>query len=164
MMIDAAVRAALSAARAEAGGPAVREPKASLDERHFRRCDKLSGSIWKEFSFQFMTAARSANPKIRKVLEMIPKVGKDNDWELFFHDMDDWTDDEALKGGQEVNAAVAALVTGDAMTVVRSVTNGNGWAPQPIRPPHAGEGTHDDHGGAPNPKGQGQPGVAEHGP
>lgn len=127
MMIDAAVRAALSAARAEAGGPAAREPRASLDERHFRRCDKLSGSNWKEFSFQFRTAAGSANPKIRKVLEMIPKIGKDNDWDLFFNDMDDWTDDEALKGGQEVYATLAALVTGDAMTVVRSVTNGNGW-------------------------------------
>ena len=44
-----------------------------------------------------------------------------------FHDMDDWTDDEASKGGQEVYAALADLVTCDAMTVVRSVTKGNGW-------------------------------------
>ncbi len=53
---------------------------------------------------------------------MVPKIGKDNDW-----DLEDWADEEALKGGHEVHAALAALVTGDAVTVVRSVTNGNGW-------------------------------------
>jgi hypothetical protein len=60
MMIDAAVRAAVAAARADAAGTAVREPRASLDERHFRCCDKLSGANWKEFSFQFKTAMGSA--------------------------------------------------------------------------------------------------------
>ena len=127
VLIGAAVRAALVAARAEGGGAAVREPRASLDERHFRRCDKLSGTNWKEFSFQFRTAVGSANPKIRKILELVAKAGKDDDWDLFFHDQPDWTDDEATRGGQEVYAALSALVTGDAMTVVRSVTNGNGW-------------------------------------
>ena len=87
----------------------------------------MSGSNWKEFSFQFKMAAGSANPKFRKILEMVPTIGKDNDWDLFFHDLEDWTDDEATKGGQEVYAALAALVTGDAKTIVRSVTNGNGW-------------------------------------
>ena len=127
MMIDAAVRAALAAARADAGGPALREPRASLDERHFRRCDKLSGTNWKEFSFQFKTAVGSASPKIRDVLEQVARSGKDNDWDLFFDLLPEWTDEEARKCGQEVYAALAALVTGDAMTVVRSVTNGNGW-------------------------------------
>ena len=59
----------------------------------------------------------SANPKIRKILEMVSKIGKARDWDLSFHDLEDWTDEEALKGGQEVYAALAALVTGDAMTV-----------------------------------------------
>ena len=133
IMIDAAVRAALQAARAE-GAPAAPPPahaahegRTTLDERHFRRCDKLSGTNWKEFSFQFKTAVGSASPKIRDVLEQVAKSGKDNDWDLFFDLLPEWTDEEARKGGQEVYAALAALVTGDAMTVVRSVTNGNGW-------------------------------------
>ncbi len=127
MLIDAAVRAALAAARAYGGGAAVREPRASLDERHFRRCDKFERHKLDGVLFQFRTAVGSANPKIRKIMEEIAKVGKDNDWDLFFHDKQDWTDDEAPKSGHEVYAALSALVTGDAMTVVRSVTNGNGW-------------------------------------
>ena len=95
MMIDAAVRAALAAARADAGGPAFRETRASFDERHFRRCDKLSGTNWKEFSFQCKTTVGSANPKIRKILELVTEIGKDNDWDLFFHDLEDWTGEEA---------------------------------------------------------------------
>ncbi len=81
MMIDAAVRAAFAEARADAGGTAVREAKASLDERHSRRCDKLSGTNWREFSFQFKTAAGSAKPQIRKIRKLVPKIGRDNNWD-----------------------------------------------------------------------------------
>ena len=116
IMIDAAVRAALQAARAE-GAPAAPPPahaahegRTTLDERHFRRCDKLSGTNWKEFSFQFKTAVGSASPKIRDVLEQVAKSGKDNDWDLFFDLLPEWTDEEARKGGQEVCAALAAVV------------------------------------------------------
>ena len=31
------------------------------------------------------------------------------------------------KAGKEVYAALSALVTGDAMTAVKSIANGNGW-------------------------------------
>ncbi len=59
----------------------------------------MSGANWNEFSFQFNTAVGSANPEIRKIFELVPKIGKDNDWDLFFHDLEDWTDEEALNGG-----------------------------------------------------------------
>ena len=99
----------------------------SLDERYFRRCDKLTGANWKEFSFQFKTAVGAASPKMRLILEEVAGAGKDNDWDLFFHTKNDWTDEEATKGGQEIYAVLSSLVSGDAMTVVRGITNGNGW-------------------------------------
>ena len=44
VLIEASVKAALAGQKSAAAG--------RLDERHFRRMDKLDGKNWKEFSFQ----------------------------------------------------------------------------------------------------------------
>ena len=45
-------------------------------------------STWNTWNFQFKTAVGSANPMIRKILELVPKIGRDNDWDFFFHDLE----------------------------------------------------------------------------
>ena len=121
-IVEAAVRAAL-AAKGD-GGVGQGGGGGRLDERHFRRMDKFSGTNWKEFSFQFRTAAGSANGKAREALDDILKHGKSVDWEGIFVE---WKRDEVEKAGAEIYAALSSLTVGEAMTVVRGVPSGNGW-------------------------------------
>jgi hypothetical protein len=115
-LIEAAVKGAIAGGRKERG--------ASLDERHFRRVDKLDGRNWKEFAFQYKTAVGSANPKIRNFLEEIQKGGKDPG-------MDDIllneTLEETARMGAEVFSTLSLLATGEALVVLRGVPSGDGF-------------------------------------
>jgi hypothetical protein len=131
-LIGAAVRAAMAAgvggARDDTGGGARGGGGGHLDERHFRRVEKLTGPNWKEFAFQFKTAAGAANGKVRDVLDDIAKAGKDPDFDLIFNDsLDTWVGDDVKKLGAELYAVLSSMVSGDAMAVVRGVASGDGW-------------------------------------
>ena len=67
VLIEASVKAALAGQKSTAAG--------RLDERHFRRLDKLDGKKWKEFSFQFKTAVGSVNTTMRGYLDEIQTGG-----------------------------------------------------------------------------------------
>jgi hypothetical protein len=133
LLISAAVKAAIAGAGVGAqggtgGGGGGGERGGRLDERHFRRVDKLSGQNWKEFSFQFKTAMGAASSKVREILDDISKAGKDPDFDLIFNDaLDTWTGEDIGKYGAELYAVLSSVVSGDAMTVVRGVTTGSGW-------------------------------------
>ena len=130
-MIGAAVRAAVTAtagggARGGAGGGG--EKGGRLDERHFRRVEKLTGPNWKEFAFQFKTAVGAANGKVREILDDIVLAGKDPDMNKVFSDaLEDWQGEEISTYGAELYAVLSSIVSGDAMAVVRGVANGSGW-------------------------------------
>ena len=130
-MIGAAVRAAVTAtagggARGGAGGGG--EKGGRLDERHFRRVEKLTGPNWKEFSFQFKTAVGAASGKVREALDDIVMAGKDpNINQIFSDSLEDWQGEEITKYGAELYAVLSSIVSGDAMTVVRGVASGSGW-------------------------------------
>ena len=81
VLIEASVKAALAGQKSAAAG--------RLDERHFRRMDKLDGKNWKEFSFQFKTAVGSVNTTMRGYLDEIQKGGKDPDYDTIFADDSD---------------------------------------------------------------------------
>jgi hypothetical protein len=123
IIVETAVRAALSA-KAENDGKGV-EKSGRLDERYFRRMDKYNGGTgWKEFSFQFRTAAGAASDKIRVALDEIVKGGKDPGWNDIFLE---WTDPEMKKAAAELYAMLSSLLTGEAMTVMRGIPNGDGF-------------------------------------
>ncbi len=56
----------------------------------------------------------------------IGKAAKDPDWDLFFGGPE-WDAAETTRFARELYASLSALVAGEAMVVVRGVTNGNGW-------------------------------------
>ena len=114
-LIEAAVKGALAGKDKKGGG--------RLDERHFRRVDKLDGKNWKEFAFQFKTAAGSANPKVRDFLDEIQKGGKDPDYAGIF---DDEQQEDIDRMGAEVYSSLSLLVTGEALVVIRGVQGGRG--------------------------------------
>ena len=123
LLVETAVKAALSA-KAEAEGKGV-DKRGRLDERYFRRTDKYNGGTgWKEFSFQFRTAAGAASDQIRMVLDEIIKGGKDPDWDMIFAS---WSDAEMKKASAELYAMLSSLLTGEAMTVMRGIPNGDGF-------------------------------------
>ena len=78
--IQSLIQAAVHAVLAGRGS----SERARLDERYFRRIDKLDGQNWKEFAFQFKTAVGSVNRWARDQLEGIHKAGKDVDLDDFF--------------------------------------------------------------------------------
>ena len=121
LMIDSCIKAAF-ALKTEVGKS---ERSHRLDERHFRRVDKYSGGAgWKEFAFQIRTSAGAANSKVREAMDDIVKAGKEPDYDIV---LGDWDDDAADTAGSELYAVLSSLVTGEAMMVVRSVPDGNGW-------------------------------------
>ena len=130
-MIGAAVKAALAAALSAGGGGGDKDKEKDkgghLDERYFRRVDKFNGQNWKEFSFQFRTAVGSAVGKVRSALDEILKAGKDPDVTLLFVDIAGWQEGDTEKYGAQLYSVLTSLVTGDAMTIVRGVVNGDGW-------------------------------------
>jgi hypothetical protein len=131
-MIGAAVSAAIKASKAEGGarggGGGGGEKGGRLDERHFRRVEKLTGPNWKEFSFQFKTAVGAASGKVREALDDIVMAGKDpNINQIFSDSLEDWQGEEITKYGAELYAVLSSIVSGDAMTVVRGVASGSGW-------------------------------------
>ena len=118
-LIEAAVQAALRGQRG--AGPGGKD----LDERYFRRVEKFDGKgSWREFSFQFRTAVGMVNPKAREMLDEIQKAGKGVDFETVFVEEEESQMD---KVGAELYAQLTALTTGEAMTVVRGVLDGDGW-------------------------------------
>ena len=131
IMIGAAVKAALAAALSAGGGGSDKDKDKDkgghLDERYFRRVDKFNGQNWKEFSFQFRTAVGSAAGKVRTALDEILKAGKDPDVTLLFVDVAGWQEGDTEKYGAQLYSVLTSLVTGDAMTIVRGVVNGDGW-------------------------------------
>ena len=83
VLIEASVKPASAGQKSAAAG--------RLDERHFRRMDKLDGKNWKEFSFQFKTAVGSVNTTMRGYLNEIRKGGKDADYDTIFVSVNgDW--------------------------------------------------------------------------
>ena len=50
--------------------------------------------------------------------------GKDPNLDII---LSDWSNDNVLKVGSELYAALSSLTTGEAMTVVRGAPSGNGW-------------------------------------
>ena len=116
VLIEASVKAALAGQKSAAAG--------RLDERHFRRMDKLDGKNWKEFFFQFKTAVGSVNTTMRGYLDEIQKGGKDPDYDTIF--VDD-TDQDIERGAAEIYSILASMVTGEALVVLRGVPNGQGW-------------------------------------
>ena len=121
-IIEATVKT-LIAAQMPAGGKGGGRA-GSLDERYFRRVDKLGVGNWKEFHFQFMTAVGAANDKIRGILDDIARAGKEPDWTEIF---DGFDQEDITKYSGEVYAALSGLVTGEAMTIVKGVTTGDGF-------------------------------------
>ena len=119
-IVEASVQAALAGQRAatSGGGGSNR-----LDERHFRRVDKLEGSNWKEFAFQFKTAVGTLNPAMREHLDEIQKAGQDPDFDTIFVEDEQ---EEIDRAGAELYGHLASLVTGEAMMVLRGVPNGRG--------------------------------------
>ena len=111
-LIAAAVRAALAeggrGGGADGGG---RGGGGRLDERHYRRVEKLAGPNWKEFAFQFKTATGAANGRVREVLDEIVKAGKEPDYDLIFGGLQSWEDADTVKYGAELYAALSSLVT-----------------------------------------------------
>ncbi len=131
-LIGASVRAALTASKEEArggaGGGSGGGCGGRLDERHFRRVEKLTGPNWKEFAFQFKTAVGAASGKVREALDDIVMAGKDpNINQIFSDSLEDWQGEEITKYGAELYAVLSSIVSGDAMTVVRGVASGSGW-------------------------------------
>ena len=118
VLIEASVKAALAGQKSAAAG--------RLDERHFRRMDKLDGKNWKEFSFQFKTAVGSVNTTMRGYLDEIQKGGKDPDFDTIFADV---SDQDIERGAAEIYSILASMVTGEALVVLRGVPNGQGWEP-----------------------------------
>ncbi len=139
-LIEAAVKGAIAGGRKERG--------ASLDERHFRRVDKLDGRNWKEFAFQYKTAVGSANPKIRNFLEEIQKGGKDPGIDDILLNE---TLEETARMGAEVYSTLSLLATGEALVVLRG---GAQWrrfrsleqALQQFRSEGTGQSTHGNDG------------------
>ena len=121
-IIEATVKS-LMAAQVPTGGKGGGR-MGSLDERYFRRVDKLAAGNWKEFHFQFMTAVGAANDKIRGILDDIARAGKEPDWTEIF---DGFDQEDITKYSGEVYAALSGLVTGEAMTIVKGVTTGDGF-------------------------------------
>jgi hypothetical protein len=130
-LVEIAVRSALAAQR-PVGSQSSWE-KGHLDERYFRRVEKFDGTSkanWREFSFQFKVAVGMANPKARGMLEEIQKKGKDVNFAEIFGGIEGDSDqmkDHIDKMGSELYAMLSSLVAGEAMTVVRGVTTGDGW-------------------------------------
>jgi hypothetical protein len=129
-IVEIAVRSAMAAQRPVGAGAG--DAKGHLDERYFRRVEKFDGTSktnWREFSFQFKVAVGMANPRARGFLEEIQKKGKDvNFVEIFNLEGDgDGIKEQVEKMGHELYAMLSALVSGEAMTVVRGVTTGDGW-------------------------------------
>ena len=129
--VVAAVQGALAAAgpAAKGGGKGEEEKHGGgrLDERYFRRVDKLEGKNWKEFHFQFMSAIGAANSRVREAVQEVIKAGKELDCDIAFTTIKGWTSEDTDKYGAELYAVLTSVVTGDAMTVVRGVVDGNGW-------------------------------------
>ena len=116
VLIEASVKAASAGQKSAAAG--------RLDERHFRRMDKLDRKNWKEFSFQFKTAVGSVNTTMRGYLDEIQKGGKDPDYDTIFADD---SDQDIERGAAEIYSILASMVTGEALVVLRGVPNGQGW-------------------------------------
>jgi hypothetical protein len=132
-IVEIAVKSAMAAQRPTGGGQGSLE-KGHLDERFFRRVEKFDGTAkanWREFSFQFKVAVGMANPKARNILEEIQRKGKDvNFMEIFKGDLEgemETMTEHAEKMGHELYAMLSSLVSGEAMTVLRSITTGDGW-------------------------------------
>ena len=91
VLIEASVKAVLAGQKSATAG--------RLDERHFRRMDKMDGKNWKEFSFQFKTAVGSVNTTMRGYLDEIQKGGKDPDCDMIFADD---SDQDIERGAAEI--------------------------------------------------------------
>jgi hypothetical protein len=130
-VVRVAVESALAATRSVPGSGGGGADRNRLDERFFRRVEKYDGSgktNWREFAFQFKVAVGMANPKARAYLEEIQKAGKDVDFEKVFHEAVEVEDQvQVEKVGGELYAMLSALVSGEALTIVRGVLTGDGW-------------------------------------
>ena len=140
-IVDVAVQAALKVAAKNEPGPKV-GPVDKLDERCFRRVEKLSGEErqWREWSFAFRTAVGMGSVKARKVLEVLEKTTEDPDWEEVLISIHKG---EEEKLGAELYAILTQLMTGEGMTVVRGVggdggLRGGSWRGGLIHEPQQG--------------------------
>ena len=74
-----------------------------------------------------MSAIGAANSRVREALQEVIKAGKELDCDIAFTTIKGWTSEDTDKYGAELYAVLTSVVTGDAMTVVRGVVDGNGW-------------------------------------
>ena len=95
------------------------------DERYFRRVEELeSHNNWKDFGFQFATAAGAADPQVKKMLDLVTRAGRNSNWDDIF---ELYSDGETLTASNQICAALSLLVGSGAMTIVRGVPVGEGW-------------------------------------
>ena len=123
-------QAAATAAKGEGkgghGGHGGQGGIGRLDERYFRRLEKYSGEerAWRGWSFSFRSAAGMGSTKVRQVLEEIEREDDEpDDWDAFV----DANGEEERLGG-ELYANLCQLLSGESLTILQSVGDGNGWA------------------------------------
>ena len=121
-LIAAAVKGAL-----DSRGGEDRSGKVKMDERFFRRVQQFDGieGKWKEWSFQFKTQVKVADPWTGKKLEEVQKMKANDEMDDVFMEEED---ERVEKIGAELYSVLTSLLTGEPLMLVRSVQHGDGWA------------------------------------
>ena len=110
-LIAAAVKGAL-----DSRGGEDRSGKVKMDERFFRRVQQFDGieGKWKEWSFQFKTQVKVADPWTGKKLEEVQKMKANDEMDDVFMEEED---ERVEKIGAELYSVLTSLLTGGAVNV-----------------------------------------------
>ena len=112
---------------AGASGVAVGDKKKreALDERHFRRMEKFGNNEaeWRNWSWAFRTALGKAEPGIAEIVDWMERAPNATSQNIADHFLD--SDVDAWAG--ELYAVLASLTEGEAMSIVRSDLERNGF-------------------------------------